>query len=77
MTDAPRQPPLRPSILDALFAPARTLPGIGPKMAPMIERLLGTPEQPARIVDLLFHLPQGGVARRLMGSIAERPPASP
>ncbi|MBL7590296.1 hypothetical protein INQ07_26535, partial [Escherichia coli] len=53
-------PTLRPSILDPLFAPARALPGIGPKMAPLIERLLGTPEREARVVDLLFHLPQGG-----------------
>ena len=78
MTDASsRSAPLRPSLLDPLFAPARGLPGIGPKMAPMIERLLGTPERPARIVDLLFHLPQGGVARRLMGSISEAPPGEP
>ncbi|WP_375408698.1 ATP-dependent DNA helicase RecG [uncultured Methylobacterium sp.] len=70
-------PSLRPSLLDPLFAPARGLPGIGPKMAPMIERLLGTPERPARIIDLLFHLPQGGVARRLMGSISEAPPGEP
>ncbi|NEU11241.1 ATP-dependent DNA helicase RecG [Methylobacterium sp. BTF04] len=75
--DVPRPTPLRPSILDALFAPARGLPGVGPKMAPMIERLLGTPEQPARIVDLLFHLPQGGVVRKLLGSIAEAPPGEP
>ncbi|MEX7369193.1 hypothetical protein AB2C81_32750, partial [Pseudomonas aeruginosa] len=58
---------LRPSILDPLFAPARGLPGVGAKMAPMIERLLGTPERPARIVDLLFHLPQGGIAQKLVG----------
>ncbi|KQO68954.1 MULTISPECIES: ATP-dependent DNA helicase RecG [unclassified Methylobacterium] len=77
MTDDPRPAPLRPTILDPLFAPARGLPGIGPKMAPMIERLLGTPEQPARIVDLLFHLPQGGVVRKLLGSIAEAPPGEP
>ncbi len=51
-------PALRPSILDALFAPARALPGIGPKMAPLIEKLLGTPEREARVVDLLFHLPR-------------------
>ncbi len=50
---------LRPSLLDPLFAPARTLPGVGPKVAPLIEKLLGTPEREARIVDLLFHLPQG------------------
>ncbi|MDO9425398.1 MAG: ATP-dependent DNA helicase RecG [Methylobacterium sp.] len=77
MTDDARPAPLRPTILDPLFAPARGLPGIGPKMAPMIERLLGTPEQPARIVDLLFHLPQGGVVRKLLGSIAEAPPGEP
>ncbi|KQP33107.1 ATP-dependent DNA helicase RecG [Methylobacterium sp. Leaf102] len=77
MTDDPRPAPLRPTILDPLFAPVRGLPGIGPKMAPMIERLLGTPEQPARIVDLLFHLPQGGVVRKLLGSIAEAPPGEP
>ncbi len=70
-------PALRPSILDALFAPARALPGIGPKMAPLIEKLLGTPEREARVVDLLFHLPQGGVARKLMGSISDAPVGEP
>ena len=32
---------LRPSILDPLFAPANTLPGVGPKIAPLLDRLLG------------------------------------
>ena len=68
---------LRPSLLDPLFAPARTLPGVGAKVAPLIEKLLGTPEREARIVDLLFHLPQGGVARRLVGSVAEAPAGEP
>lgn len=68
---------LRPSLLDPLFAPARTLPGVGPKIAPLIEKLLGTPEREARIVDLLFHLPQGGVARKLVGSVAEAPAGEP
>lgn len=68
---------LRPSLLDPLFAPARTLPGVGPKVAPLIEKLLGTPEREARIVDLLFHLPQGGVSRRLVGSVAEAPAGEP
>ncbi len=72
-----RAPALRPSILDPLFAAARSLPGVGPKMAPLIERLLGTPERAARIVDLLFHLPQGGVARRLVGSVEEAPVGEP
>ncbi|WP_244498818.1 ATP-dependent DNA helicase RecG [Methylobacterium sp. GXS13] len=72
-----RAPLLRPSILDPLFAPARALPGVGPKMAPLIEKLLGTPEREARVVDLLFHLPQGGVPRRLMGSISDAPVGEP
>ena len=71
------EPSLRPSLLDPLFAPARTLPGVGPKIAPLIEKLLGSPEREARIVDLLFHLPQGGVSRRLVGSVAEAPAGEP
>ncbi|GLS43809.1 ATP-dependent DNA helicase RecG [Methylobacterium brachythecii] len=72
--DTPR---LRPSILDALFAPVRGLPGVGAKMAPLIEKLLGTDERPARIVDLLFHLPQRGIARPLVGAIAQAPIGEP
>lgn len=64
---------LRPSILDPLFAPAAGLPGVGPKLAVLLDRLLGQGEQPARLVDLLFHLPQGGISRELRGSIAEAP----
>ena len=72
--DAPR---LRPSILDALFAPVRSLPGVGSKMAPLVEKLLGTEERPARIVDLLFHLPQRGIARQMVGSIRDAPTGEP
>src|SRR4051794_6087267 len=64
---------LRPSILDPFFAPAAALPGVGPKLALLLDRLLGHPGQPARLVDLLFHLPQGGISRALKGSIAEAP----
>ncbi|GEP11456.1 ATP-dependent DNA helicase RecG [Methylobacterium gnaphalii] len=72
--DSPR---LRPSLLDALFAPARGLPGVGAKMAPLIEKLLGTDERPARIVDLLFHLPQRSIARPLVGAVAQAPIGEP
>ncbi|WP_238311323.1 ATP-dependent DNA helicase RecG [Methylobacterium organophilum] len=75
MTD--ETPRLRPSILDALFAPARGLPGVGPKIAPLIERLLGSEERPARVADLLFHLPQRGVARPLSGSVRDAPVGEP
>ncbi|CAO4152281.1 ATP-dependent DNA helicase RecG [Methylorubrum thiocyanatum] len=70
-------PGLRPSILDPLFAPARGLPGVGPKIAPLIEKLLGSEERPARVADLLFHLPQSGVARPLCGSIRDAPTGEP
>ena len=64
---------LRPAILDPLFAPATALPGVGPKIAQLLDRLVGEPGRPARIVDLLFHLPHGGISRELKGSIAEAP----
>ena len=68
---------LRPSILDPLFAPVTALPGVGPKLAPALDRLVGEPGRPARIVDLLFHLPQGAVSRELKGSVAEAPVGEP
>ncbi len=68
---------LRPSLLDPLFAPANTLPGVGPKIAPLLDRLLGEPGRPARVADLLFHLPTSGIARELKGSIADAPVGEP
>jgi ATP-dependent DNA helicase RecG len=68
---------LRPSLLDPLFAPATALPGVGPKIAPLLDRLLGEPGRPARVVDLLFHLPSGGISRDLKGSIADAPIGEP
>ena len=68
---------LRPSVLDPLFAPASALPGVGPKIAPLLDRLLGETGRPARVIDLLFHLPYGGVSRDLKGSIVEAPIGEP
>jgi ATP-dependent DNA helicase RecG len=68
---------LRPSVLDPLFAPASSLPGVGPKVAPLLDRLVGEPSRPSRVLDLLLHLPHGGIARELKGSIAEAPPGEP
>jgi ATP-dependent DNA helicase RecG len=73
MPDSRETAPLRPAILNPLFAPAASLAGVGPKMAVLLDRLLGEPERPARLLDLLFHLPHGGIARDLKGSIAEAP----
>ena len=50
---------VRPAILDSLFAPVTALPGIGPQLARLFERLAGP-----LVVDLLWHLPAGIVDRR-------------
>ncbi len=68
---------LRPSLLDPFFASAASISGVGTKIAPLLDRLLGEAGQPARIVDLLFHLPTGGVSREMKGSIAEAPVGEP
>ncbi|MFL4995089.1 MAG: ATP-dependent DNA helicase RecG, partial [Microvirga sp.] len=68
---------LRPSILDPLFAPANTLPGVGPKIAPLLDRLLGEPGKPTRVMDLLFHVPTSGISREMKGSVADAPVGEP
>jgi ATP-dependent DNA helicase RecG len=55
---------MRPELLNPLFASLTSLPGIGPKLEKLFRRLLGRDGEPARIVDLLFHLPTGSVDRR-------------
>jgi ATP-dependent DNA helicase RecG len=66
---------MRPSILDPLFAPASALPGIGPKNARLFDRLLDRAEG-ARVVDVLFHLPQATVDRRARPRIRDAVPGS-
>jgi ATP-dependent DNA helicase RecG len=61
---------MRPALLDPLFAPAETLPGVGPKNAKLINKLLDRP-QGARVVDVLFHLPYAVIDRRARPKIAE------
>jgi ATP-dependent DNA helicase RecG len=68
---------LRPSILDPLFAAVSTLPGVGPRIAPAMDRLLGEPGRPARVIDLLFHLPSGSVDRGALGSVKDAPVGEP
>lgn len=64
---------MRPMELDSWFAPVSRLAGIGPKLAPLFNRLTGRDEAGARLVDLLFHLPVDLVDRSLSPSIAEAP----
>ena len=45
---------MRPDILTPLFGSVRSLSGIGPKLAEMLGKLLGSPEgTEERVVDLL------------------------
>lgn len=57
---------MRPEILFPLFAPAHTLPGIGPRLEKLLERIAGP-----KVVDLLWHLPTGLIDRRSRPKIAE------
>ena len=64
---------MRPHLLTPLFASASNLLGIGPKTGALLDRLLGPAMGPARIVDLLFHLPASVIDRRNQPPIAEAP----
>ena len=66
---------MRPSLLDPLFAPAGTLPGIGPKNTNLFDRLLDGP-QGARVVDVLFHLPNATLDRRARPKIRDAVPGT-
>src|SRR5271157_938758 len=66
---------MRPSLLDPLFAPAETLPGIGPKNARLFDRLLDKAEG-ARVLNVLFHLPYATVDRRSRPKIRDAVPGT-
>ena len=63
---------MRPSLLDPLFAALTTLPGVGPKLEKLYRRLFGREDAPARVIDLLFHLPTGTIDRRVAAEAARR-----
>ena len=66
---------MRPSLLDPLFSPLASLPGVGPKLARLFDRLLRRSDAgtPARVVDLALHLPVGGIDRTARPAIALAP----
>lgn len=62
---------MRPPVLDPLFAPVSTLPGIGPKIAKLLSGLVGSqPDRDATVADLLFHIPHSLIDRRHRPGIA-------
>ena len=63
---------MRPSLLDPLFAPITSLPGVGPKLATLIEKIVPADltDRDARIGDLVFTLPHTIIDRRNRPGIA-------
>jgi len=65
---------MRPAILDPLFASISSLPGVGPKVADLLVKLLGRESlDDTRVIDLLFHAPSSIVDRREQPGIARAP----
>jgi ATP-dependent DNA helicase RecG len=64
---------MRPSLLAPLFAPARSLKGVGPRIEGLLNKLVAPRHQSAhsRVMDLLWHLPQGLIDRALTPRIAD------
>ena len=62
---------MRPQVLFPLFAPVISLPGIGPRIGKLIEKLAGP-----LVVELLWHLPVGIIDRRFAPKVASAPAGS-
>ncbi len=69
---------MRPTILNPLFMPVSKITGIGPKLEKALSRLfLGSDSgEPARIANLLFHIPYSIIDRRNQPGIAAAPHGS-
>ncbi|NBC32350.1 MAG: ATP-dependent DNA helicase RecG [Alphaproteobacteria bacterium] len=59
---------MRPPALNPLFAEITALPGVGPRIAPLLAKAAGP-----KVVDLLWHLPTGLIDRRQTPSVADAP----
>ena len=62
---------MRPELLFPIYTAVRSLPGVGPRLSMMIEKLVGP-----NLVDLCFHLPNGFIDRRYSPSIIDAVPGS-
>jgi ATP-dependent DNA helicase RecG len=59
-----------------LFAPLRSLRGLGPRGEDLLTKLLAKPLGGLRVLDLLWHLPSGYVDRRLANAVADVAPGA-
>ncbi len=66
---------MRPALLNPLFAPVTSLPGVGPKQDKLIRYLLDRDQTP-RLIDLLLHLPSSVIDRRARPKIREAVPGT-
>jgi ATP-dependent DNA helicase RecG len=66
---------MRPALLNPLFAPVTSLPGVGPKQDKLFRYLLGRDETP-RLIDLLLHLPSSVIDRRARPKIRDAVPGT-
>src|SRR5258708_6007383 len=66
---------MRPALLNPLFAPVTSLPGVGPKQDKLLRYLLGRDETP-RLVDLLLHLPASVIDRRARPKVRDAVPGT-
>jgi ATP-dependent DNA helicase RecG len=60
---------MRPEVLYPLFAKVTSLPGIGPRLGQLVEKVAGP-----HAIDLLWHLPTGLIDRRYAPKLAEARP---
>ncbi len=69
---------MRPPSLNPLFASAEALTGIGPRLLVLLKKALALPPgvTAPRVLDLLWHLPNGVIDRRAEPSVADAVPGT-
>jgi ATP-dependent DNA helicase RecG len=69
---------MRPDLLTPLFASARSLSGIGPRLELLLKKALRLPPgvSEPRAIDLLWHLPTGVIDRRAEPTVATAVPGT-
>src|SRR5262249_34394610 len=69
---------MRPDQLTPLFAAAKSLAGIGPRMEILLKKALRLPPGVAepRVIDLLWHAPTGVIDRRATPTVAAAVPGT-
>ena len=68
---------MRPASLNPLFASLHDLHGVGERLEEALGRLTGAaPDQPPRVINLLWHFPTGVIDRRERPAIADIVPGN-